>query len=186
MSVRLAQSHALLPGTIYSVPCLAPVIVFSDHKESAAMPCRKRGVKIIVSGFSGKLVRHPVGRVKPNANLRLRYCQPPPPLRTTNSMTTNARSYPSVLSQPGSASRNIQPILEALAGPRTPSSPSRYHADESSGGNNGKPSSSSTPSSKSRRILELASHPYDHIEAYAKRFPNWQWHGSARDQDQIE
>lgn len=101
---------------------------------------------------------------------------------------SHAINYPSIISQPGSASRNIQPILEALKDLLTPAGV--LELDPSSGLNgrsdqevrNAEPQDATR--SSPRRVLELASHPYEHIEAYARKFPKWEWYGSVRDAQQ--
>ncbi|KAK1920977.1 hypothetical protein DB88DRAFT_501735 [Papiliotrema laurentii] len=70
-------------------------------------------------------------------------------------------SYPSIISQPGSAKRNLEPIIQQLA-PLV----------------NGPPGSS--------RILELASYPYEHIAAFAQQWPEVEWWGSCRDEGEAE
>lgn len=75
-------------------------------------------------------------------------------------------AYPSIISQPGmlsrltvltpgSAARNLQPVLEALA--------------------------PLVEGSKAKRILELASYPYEHIRGYAEKWPGVQFTGTVRD-----
>ncbi|TXT04253.1 hypothetical protein VHUM_04251 [Vanrija humicola] len=63
-------------------------------------------------------------------------------------------SYPSVISQKGSAARNLEPVLGALA---------PLIRDDT------------------RRVLELASYPYEHIRAYASQWPDVHFAGTVRD-----
>ena len=81
-------------------------------------------------------------------------------------------SYGSVISQkgktvlirssltPGSAARNVGPVLDTL-GPYIGSG------------------------SETKRVLELASFPYEHIRAYAARWPGVHFTGTCRDADEI-
>lgn len=64
------------------------------------------------------------------------------------------------LTFPGSAARNIEPVLGALT-PLIDITPTPQH------------------------ILELASYPYEHIRHYAVRWPDVEFSGTARDKDEI-
>lgn len=79
-------------------------------------------------------------------------------------------AYPSIISQPGmlsrltilttgSAARNLQPVLEAL--------------------------SPLIEGSKAKRVLELASYPYEHIRGYAQKWPDVSFTGTVRDEKEI-
>jgi len=92
-------------------------------------------------------------------------------------------SYPSIISQPGlpgltrcdpqltvrkgSASRNVKPIIDALQ-PLLSVIPSIQR------------------SNNERHVLELASFPYEHITAFAKQWPGWEWWGTARDDGEVK
>lgn len=79
-------------------------------------------------------------------------------------------TYPSIISQPGmllqltsltkgSAARNLQPVLEALT--------------------------TLIEGSKAKRVLELASYPYEHIRGYAEKWPDVSFTGAVRDDKEI-
>ncbi|WWD16708.1 hypothetical protein CI109_101139 [Kwoniella shandongensis] len=85
-------------------------------------------------------------------------------------------SYPSVISQEGSAARNLAPIIEALE-------PLLASSSSSS-------SSASTPpqlvEDSARNVLELGSYPYDHISAFAGRWQDVEWWGCVRDEWELK
>lgn len=64
----------------------------------------------------------------------------------------------------GSAARNMRPVIDAL--------------HPLIDGKNGY--------SPAKRILEIASFPYEHIRGYASEWPNVYFSGTARNQDEIE
>ncbi|KAL1409534.1 hypothetical protein Q8F55_003518 [Vanrija albida] len=80
-------------------------------------------------------------------------------------------AYPSVISQKGSAARNVEPVLAALAPliKPPPAAPSQHT----------RPQPRPTPA---RRVLELASYPYEHILAYAAAWPEVEFSGTVRDE----
>ncbi|KAK8861387.1 hypothetical protein IAR55_002206 [Kwoniella newhampshirensis] len=87
-------------------------------------------------------------------------------------------TYPSVISQEGSASRNLVPIIDALTPllSSTTRSPISDHVTP--------PVASELSRQRNqgrRRILELGSYPYDHIVAFARRWDDIEWLGCVRD-----
>ena len=69
----------------------------------------------------------------------------------------------------GSAARNIGPIIEAL---------SPLISDTLA--------SSSASSTSRPQLLELASYPYEHITAFARRWGDFDWWGTARDDSELK
>nr|XP_019050181.1 hypothetical protein I302_00605 [Kwoniella bestiolae CBS 10118]OCF29111.1 hypothetical protein I302_00605 [Kwoniella bestiolae CBS 10118] len=65
-------------------------------------------------------------------------------------------SYPSIITQPGAAQRNVQPIIDEL-------------------------SKLIEPNTKSQ-ILEFGSGDYTHLQAFARRWEKVQWWGTVRDE----
>ncbi|OCF34672.1 hypothetical protein I316_03715 [Kwoniella heveanensis BCC8398] len=74
--------------------------------------------------------------------------------------------YPSIISQEGSAERNIAPLIDAL----TPL------LSDARGNANG--------SADRRHILEMGSYPYVQIKAFSEHFNEWEWWGTVRDKDE--
>ncbi|KLT39202.1 hypothetical protein CC85DRAFT_305223 [Cutaneotrichosporon oleaginosum] len=70
-------------------------------------------------------------------------------------------TYPSVISVPGSAQRNIGTVIECLEPLVNGPVPAKY-------------------------VLELASFPYQHIRGYAAQWPHVHFSGTVRDADELE
>ncbi|WVF66888.1 hypothetical protein IAT40_001631 [Kwoniella sp. CBS 6097] len=75
--------------------------------------------------------------------------------------------YPSIISQEGSAERNIAPLIEALT-PILSDARDRLNLSEERG-----------------HILEIGSYPYVQIEAFSKQFDQWDWWGTVRGQSEL-
>ncbi|KAL7419671.1 cyclin-like protein interacting with PHO85 [Cryptotrichosporon argae] len=69
--------------------------------------------------------------------------------------------YPSIVSQAGSSVRNVAPVTAALE-PLL-----------------------AVPDRRGRRVLELASYPYEHIQAFARRWDSIEWWGTGRDEGEV-
>ncbi|WVQ94496.1 hypothetical protein IAU59_001575 [Kwoniella sp. CBS 9459] len=79
-------------------------------------------------------------------------------------------AYPSIISQEGSAERNIAPLIEAL----TPLLSGINEKRDQRGQH-----------TERDHVLEIGSYPYVQIEAFSAHFDDWEWWGTVRGQSEL-